>query len=61
MNSFRKKKKIPDNYLQLIVEFCGILLSLMNTQTPLLTSLSSAKLFRKEFMANPLLQKLENQ
>ena len=60
MNSFRGEKKSPDNYLQLTVEFCGILLSLMTTQSPLLTSLSSAKLFRKQFMAKPL-QKLENQ
>lgn len=48
----------PNNYLQLTVEFCGILLSLMSTQSLLLTSLSSAKLFRKQFMAKPLLQKL---
>lgn len=54
------RKKVPDNYLRVIVWFCGILLFLISTQSALLASLSSVELFWMHFIAKSLLQKLQH-
>lgn len=54
------RKKVPDNYLQVIIWFCGILPFLISTQNALLASLSSVELFWIHFIAKSLLQKLQH-